>query len=329
LLKNFPDKFSEEEDESKRKIEIKVIKSTGDMILDKPLEQVGGKGVFTKELDIALLNEDVAICVHSMKDVPTDLVPKTVLPCNLVRETTNDVWISSETNHPRDLPDGAVIGTASLRRQAQLKRMARAKGKSVRCENFRGNVQSRMMKIFEKPEAVNSTMLALAGIKRMEAAGKPLGVDPVVLPWKEMLPAVAQGAIGIQCREGDEETLGYLAKLNHADTKAAVDCERAFLRGLDGNCKTPIGGQAWIENGKMHFWGLVLRADGSKFEEIRKTDDAEKAVEIGEAAAKEVKEKIGDVFDFIGEYEVLDERAKDSLGKADGLGGYISEKETA
>jgi hydroxymethylbilane synthase len=322
LKEEFPEVFGD----GKRKIEIKVIKSTGDMILDKPLEEVGGKGVFTKELDVALINSDVNICVHSMKDVPTELVEGTVLPCNLPREDTRDVWISSEADSPEELPDGAQIGTASLRRQAQLKKLAAAKGKTVICSNFRGNVQTRMMKIFEKPEFVNSTLLAFAGFKRMKEAGRELDDSKIskILSFDEMLPAISQGAIGIQCREADEEALQYLAKLNHPNTKAAVDCERQFLRLLDGNCKTPIAGQAWIDDtdGKMHFRGLVLSADGSRYEKVEKVGDPENPEDIGAQAAKEVKEKIGDTHKFIGEYETAAELGKDTVGEADGLGGY-------
>jgi len=330
LLKEFPDVFYDAEDSSarddkKRAIIIKLIKSTGDMILDKTIEEAGGKGVFTKELDVALLNKDVTICVHSMKDVPTILVDGTVLPCTLEREDTRDVWISSEADSPENLADGALIGTASLRRQAQLKRIAMKHGKTVECSNFRGNVQTRMMKIFEKPEFVNSTLLARAGFNRMKKAGQELDESKIskILSFDEMLPAIAQGAIGIQCREGDTETLGYLAKLNHPDTFSAVNCERAFLRMLDGNCKTPICGQAWIKDGKLHFKGMIARADGTDFKEVTTTGEDENAEQIGIAAANEIKPQVdNNVFEWMGEQETLPEIGKESVGEADGLGGY-------
>jgi len=338
LLEEFPDVFydaqdpSVEPDDKKRGIKISLIKSSGDMILDLPLTKVGGKGVFTKELDVALLDKKVTICVHSMKDVPTDLVPGTILPCNLPREDTRDVWISSEADSPEDLADGAEIGTASLRRQAQLKRLAAKHGKTVICSNIRGNVQTRMMKIFENPESVNSTLLAHAGFKRMKRAGQNLDTSKIskILEFDEMLPAIAQGAIGIQCREGDTETLRYLDKLNDVDTNLAVRCERAFLRTLDGNCKTPICGQAWIKDGKLHFRGLIASADGSKFEEAEGSGEPENAELIGINAAETILEalkKLGidKVSDYMGEVEEIEERGKDSFGKADGLGGYVKD----
>eukprot|EP00427_Karlodinium_veneficum_P027210 CAMPEP_0169202984 /NCGR_PEP_ID=MMETSP1016-20121227/11224_1 /TAXON_ID=342587 /ORGANISM="Karlodinium micrum, Strain CCMP2283" /LENGTH=356 /DNA_ID=CAMNT_0009279997 /DNA_START=253 /DNA_END=1323 /DNA_ORIENTATION=- len=330
LLKEFPDVFYDAEDSSarddtKRAIIIKLIKSSGDMILDKTIEEAGGKGIFTKELDVALLNKNVTICVHSMKDVPTKLIDGTVLPCNLPREDTRDVWISSEADSPENLPDGALIGTASLRRQAQLKRIAMKHGKTVQCSNFRGNVQTRMMKIFEKPEFVNSTLLARAGFNRMKKAGQELDESKIskILSFDEMLPAIAQGAIGIQCREGDIETLGYLAKLNHPETFSAVACERAFLRMLDGNCKTPICGQAWIKDGKLHFKGLIARADGTDFKEVTKTGEVENAEQIGIEAANEIKPQVNNnVLEWMGEQETLPEIGKETVGEADGLGGY-------
>lgn len=158
LAEAFPGELSDE-----GAVEIKVIKTTGDMVLDKALKELGGKGLFTKELDVALLNGDVDICVHSMKDVPTWLVPGTILPCNLPREDTRDAFISSggKVSKPSELPDGSVIGTASLRRQAQLL----AKNPTLKCVNFRGNVQTRLKKLNEN--IVDATLLALAGLKRM------------------------------------------------------------------------------------------------------------------------------------------------------------------
>jgi len=229
LAEAFPDELAHDD-----AVEICVIKTTGDMVLDKALKELGGKGLFTKELDVQLLNGDVDICVHSMKDVPTWLVPGTILPCNLPREDTRDAFISPNANSPQELKDGAVIGTASLRRQAQLL----ALNPTFTCVNFRGNVQTRLKKLGEG--IVDATLLAKAGLNRMNLEEH----ITKVLEWDTMLPAVAQGAIGIQCREGDERILRYLDALNCKDTKTAVDCERAFLAALDGNCRTPIAGQA-------------------------------------------------------------------------------------
>merc|ERR1719379_844469 len=234
LAEAFPDELGHE-----GAVEIQVIKTTGDMVLDKALKDVGGKGLFTKELDVQLLNGGVDICVHSMKDVPTWLVPGTILPCNLPREDTRDAWICPDGKLPQDLPDGSVIGTASLRRQAQLL----AINPTFKCVNFRGNVQTRLKKLNEG--IVDATLLAKAGLNRMNMDEH----ITKVLEFDTMLPAVAQGAIGIQCREGDEKMLRYLAALNDPDTKVCVDCERAFLAALDGNCRTPIAGQAKLIDG--------------------------------------------------------------------------------
>jgi len=269
-------------------IEICVMKTQGDMILDKSLMELGGKGLFTKELDTALLGDEVDICVHSMKDVPTWLPEGTVLPCNLEREDTNDAFISGDESITclADLPDNAVIGTASLRRQAQLMSV----NPTWKCVNFRGNVQTRLRKLDDG--VVDATLLAIAGLKRMNMDG----CATTVLDWDSMLPAVAQGAIGIQCRSDDERSLKYLNKLNHADTKSAVDCERAFLEALDGNCKTPIAGLARIVDGKLTFRGLIAMPDGTSVYKTESEGDVADAVAIGKAAGEKLKADAGDEF---------------------------------
>jgi len=310
LAEAFPEELSADD-----AVEIKVIKTTGDMVLDKALKDVGGKGLFTKELDVQLLNGGVDVCVHSMKDVPTWLVPGTVLPCNLPREDTRDAWISPSGGRPADLPDNSVIGTASLRRQAQLL----AKNPTFKCVNFRGNVQTRLKKLQEG--IVDATLLAKAGLNRM---GMTEHITQV-LEWDEMLPAVAQGAIGIQCREGDEKTLGYLAALNCANTKLAVDCERAFLAALDGNCRTPIAGQAkLLEDGQLYFRGLIAKPDGSIIFSTERTGAPETAVAMGTEAGEELKAKCGDdALAFFGDHEILPEPTSSISGvETDGLGGY-------
>lgn len=282
LQENFPELREE------GAIEICVLKTQGDMILDKSLMELGGKGLFTKELDTALLGNEVDICVHSMKDVPTWLPEGTVLPCNLPREDTNDAFIHKDGSVKRieDLPDHSVIGTASLRRQAQIM----AKNPTLKCVNFRGNVQTRLRKLDDG--VVDATLLAIAGLKRMNMDGCATSV----LEWDEMLPAVAQGAIGIQCRDDDERSLKYIAALNHAETKACVDCERAFLEALDGNCKTPIAGQAKIIDGKLYFRGLIAMPDGSLKYETSAEGEVADAKEIGLKAGQELKERAGEKF---------------------------------
>jgi len=311
LAEAFPDELGADD-----AVEVKVIKTSGDMVLDKALKDVGGKGLFTKELDVQLLNGGVDICVHSMKDVPTWLVPGTVLPCNLPREDTRDAWISPNGATPADLPDGAVIGTASLRRQAQLL----AINPTFKCVNFRGNVQTRLKKLSEG--IVDATLLAKAGLNRMNLEEH----ITAVLEWDEMLPAVAQGAIGIQIREGDERMSRYMEALNDPDTKACVDCERAFLAALDGNCRTPIAGQAKIVDGEMVFKGLIAKPDGTVIFRAERSGPVETGVAMGTDAGEELKKKCGDdALAFFGDAEVLPEPKSSISGAAtDGLGGYAT-----
>jgi len=282
LIESFP------ELETEGAIEICVMKTQGDMILDKSLMELGGKGLFTKELDTALLGNEVDICVHSMKDVPTWLPEGTVLPCTLPREDTNDAFISGDdaVKCVADLPDNAVIGTASLRRQSQLL----AINPTFKCVNFRGNVQTRLRKLDDG--VVDATLLAIAGLKRMGMDGCATSV----LEWDTMLPAIAQGAIGIQCRSDDDRSLKYIDALNHPATKTCVDCERAFLAELDGNCKTPIAGQARIEDGRILFRGLIAMPDGSVMFSTESEGALEDAVEIGTKAGAKLKAEAGDKF---------------------------------
>jgi len=269
-------------------IEICVMKTQGDMILDKSLMELGGKGLFTKELDVALLGDEVDICVHSMKDVPTWLPEGTVLPCNFPREDTNDAFITKDNKYTSisELPDGSVIGTASLRRQAQIL----AQNPTLKCVNFRGNVQTRLRKLNDG--VVDATLLAIAGLKRMDMDK----YATAVLDWDEMLPAVAQGAIGVQCRADDERALKYINALNDMDTHVCVNCERAFLEALDGNCKTPIAGQARIIDGKIKFRGLIAMPDGSQKFTIESEGEIEDAVKIGKEAGEKLKADAGDKF---------------------------------
>ena len=247
------------------------------------------------------------ICVHSMKDVPTWLPDGTILPCNLEREETNDVFICKKYKTLKDLPNGSVIGSASLRRQAQLMAM----NPTLSVVNFRGNVQTRLKKI--ENEVVDATLLALAGLKR-------LGMEDVIkesqiITWEDMLPAVAQGAIGIQCRSDDTQALKYLAKLNHAPTKTAVDCERSFLATLDGNCRTPIAGQAKVVDGKLLFKGLISKPDGSDMIRVEMSGNPADAVKIGKEAGEKIRSIAGPKFAEYGA-AVLVEQEKAAAAKA-------------
>ncbi|KAK9829339.1 hypothetical protein WJX72_005249 [[Myrmecia] bisecta] len=270
-------------------LEICIIKTTGDKITNQPLADIGGKGLFTKEIDDALLEGRIDIAVHSMKDVPTYLPPKTILPCNLPREDVRDAFISPTAKSLADLPEGAVIGSASLRRQAQILH----RYPHLKLVNFRGNVQSRIRKLNEG--VVSATLLALAGLKRLDMTDKVTSV----LSIEEMLPAVAQGAIGIACREDDSASQKYLAALNHEDTRIAVVCERAFLTALDGSCRTPIAGMAVRnESGGMTFKGLVASPDGKLLYETSREGafTEEDALAIGKDAGDQLKKQAGQEF---------------------------------
>ncbi|KAG0577169.1 hypothetical protein M758_5G095300 [Ceratodon purpureus] len=235
-------------------LEIVIIKTTGDKILSQPLADIGGKGLFTKEIDDALLNGDIDIAVHSMKDVPTYLPEGTILPCNLPREDVRDAFICPNYSSLAELPEGSVVGSASLRRQSQLLH----KYPHLKVVNFRGNVQTRLRKLNEG--TVQATLLALAGLKRLDMTEHITSI----LDVDDMLPAIAQGAIGIACRTGDTKMEEYLASLNHEDTRLAISCERAFLAKLDGSCRTPIAGLAQRTEDGCSFRGLVATTDGKE-----------------------------------------------------------------
>ncbi|KAK3152232.1 hypothetical protein QOZ80_2BG0156160 [Eleusine coracana subsp. coracana] len=270
-------------------IEIVEIKTTGDMILDKPLADIGGKGLFTKEIDDALLQGRIDIAVHSMKDVPTYLPEGTIVPCNLPREDVRDAFICNVANSLAELPAGSLVGSASLRRQSQIL----YRYPSLKVVNIRGNVQTRLRKLGEK--VVDATMLALAGLKRLNMAQHVTSV----LSVEEMLPAVAQGAIGIGCRSNDEKMLEYLSSLNHEDTRLAVACEREFLSVLDGNCRTPIAAYAYRDkDGNCLFRGLLASPDGSIVYETSRSGpySFDDMVAMGKDAGHELKAKAGPGF---------------------------------
>ncbi|KAL0648387.1 hypothetical protein Bca4012_046678 [Brassica carinata] len=271
-------------------IHIEIIKTTGDKILSQPLADIGGKGLFTKEIDEALINGHIDIAVHSMKDVPTYLPEKTVLPCNLVREDVRDAFICLTAASLAELPAGSVVGTASLRRKSQI--LHKYPSLSVE-ENFRGNVQTRLSKL--QGGKVHATLLALAGLKRLSMTENVASI----LSLDEMLPAVAQGAIGIACRTDDDKMATYLASLNHEETRLAVACERAFLETLDGSCRTPIAGYAAKdEEGNCYFRGLVASPDGTKVLETSRKGPYvfEDMVKMGKDAGQELLSRAGPGF---------------------------------
>src|SRR5262245_26273890 len=210
--------------------EVCVIKTTGDRIQDRPLAEAGGKGLFTKEIEEALIAREVDIAVHSMKDMPTLLPPGLTLAAFLPREDVRDALISTKARSLSDLPGGAVVATSSLRRQAQVRHLR----PDVKVVSMRGNVETRLRKLSEG--VADATLLALAGLNRLGLADRAAAPVPVA----EMLPAVAQGAIGVETRADDTAMAEALAPLNHQPTALAVTAERAFLAKLEGSCRMPI-----------------------------------------------------------------------------------------
>jgi hydroxymethylbilane synthase len=257
---------------------IDIIRTTGDMIQDRPLSESGGKGLFTKELDIALAEGRIDLAVHSSKDLPTHLPPEIAIAGYLPREDVRDAWIGRNGATLDALPKGAVVGTASLRRGAQVKRLR----PDISITLLRGNVETRLRKV-ESGE-VDGTLLALAGLKRLGLAEHATAI----LPIEDFLPAAGQGAIALTKRAGDARVRDALAPILDAATGAALAAERAFLTVLDGSCRTPIAAYAQIEGETLTFHGMALRADGSEVYEARRRGPAIDAALIGDDAANEI-----------------------------------------
>jgi len=233
--------------------EIVILKTSGDRIQDRSLADAGGKGLFVKEFEDALLKEDIDLAVHSMKDVPTALPPGLDLSAFLEREDPSETFLSHKARSLADLPKGARIGTSSVRRHAQVLR-ARP---DLDVVLLRGNVDTRLKKLDDGE--MDAILLALAGLKRLGLASRATAIlDPKV--W---LPSLAQGAIGIEIRETDTRAREITGLLNHEPTELALACERAFQAALDGSCRTPIAGLATIDGGRLAFSGEVLAPDGS------------------------------------------------------------------
>jgi hydroxymethylbilane synthase len=264
-------------------VEIRVITTTGDAIQDRPLAEVGGKGLFTKEIEQALIDNEIDLAVHSSKDMVTVLPNGLVLAACLEREDARDVLVSRSAKSIADLPKGATMGTASLRRQAQVKLLR----PDINIVPLRGNVGTRLQKISEG--VADATILALAGLKRLGMADKATAIlDP-----QQFLPAVGQGAIGIEIRENDAVTRAIVGAINHAATLTAVIAERSFLAVLDGSCKTPIAGHATIHGGKLAFRGLIAKPDGTAFFEASRQGAASDAAKLGADAGNELKQRAG------------------------------------
>lgn len=263
------------------RIEINVIRTTGDVVQDRPLAEAGGKGLFTKEIEAALSAGVVDLAVHSSKDLPTLLPAGLVLAGFPPREDARDAFICRTAATLRALPPGAVVGTASPRRQALVRRLR----PDLAAVTLRGNVETRLRKL--DAGEVDATLLAVAGLKRLGL----LPAATAILDPEEFVPAVGQGAIGIETRADDAKTRALVEAIGDADTAAALAAERAFLAVLDGSCRTPIGGHAKIEGGTLRFRGIIVKPDGSEAFEVVRDGRREQARELGADAGRELRDR--------------------------------------
>lgn len=266
--------------------EIHVISTKGDRVLDRPLSEIGGKGLFTFEIEERLSDGRIDLAVHSSKDMPTMLPKGLELSCFLERESAADAFLSSNAETLEALPENAVVGSSSLRRGALIKRLR----PDISVVNFRGNVQTRLKKL--EAGDVHATLLAEAGLNRLGLA------DLITAPLdlKTFPPAPGQGAICIESRVGDAETLDLLKPLSHEPTKIALLAERAFLAALDGSCRTPLAGHATIEKDLLHFHGMILSPDGTKCYEKTTHGALSDATNIGTEVAQFLRAEAGSSF---------------------------------
>ena len=260
------------------KVVIEIIKTSGDVFLDAPLSQIGGKGLFTKEIEDALLEGRIDLAVHSLKDLPTVLPQGLTLGAVSPREDVRDALLSRDFLSLAALPTGARVGTSSLRRQSQLLRIRR----DLDVANLRGNLDTRIRKLDEKQ--YDAILLACAGLDR-------LGYQHRIaerISIHQLCPAVGQGALGIETREADGRTRKRLQCLHHLPTHSAVTAERAFLGRLGGGCQVPIAGHAWIEGSRLEMLGVVASADGQAFFRDQASAPTDQAVELGSQLAERI-----------------------------------------
>ena len=271
-------------------LEIVPIRTTGDLVRDRTLAAIGGKGLFTKEIEAALLAGEIDLAVHSLKDMATQLPDGLAIVCHLPRADPRDAFIARQAKRLLDLPQGAVVGSSALRRQAQLLR-ARP---DLRVVPLRGNVETRLRKVEEGK--VDATLLAVAGLAR-------LGLEDritEILPTDLMLPAPAQGTIAVEARAGDARVLGYVAPLDDAATAARSAAERAVLGALDGSCRTPIAALAEIDaGGRLTLQARIIRPDGTQYHEARLSGAVADAARIGQEVGARLRAEAGpDFFDL-------------------------------
>lgn len=259
-------------------VEILGMSTQGDKILDTPLAKIGGKGLFVKELETRMLEGDADIAVHSMKDVPVELPEGLHLATIMQREDPRDAFVSNQFASLDDLPEGAVVGTSSLRRQCQLSDQR----PDLRIESLRGNVNTRLRKLDDGE--YDAIILAAAGLIRLGFAERIRGA----LEPEQSLPAIGQGAVGIECRASDVRTNELLAPLHHHDTADRVGAERAFNARLEGGCQVPIGGHAVLQGDQLWLRGLVGTVDGSEIVRGEISGPREQASELGIALAEEL-----------------------------------------
>jgi len=266
-------------------VSLTKIKTTGDKILDVPLAQVGGKGLFVKEIEEAMLANEIDIAVHSMKDVPTMFPDGLHLSCITKREDARDALLTRNNMKFKDLPQGATIGTSSLRRQTQLMHVR----PDFKIAQLRGNVDTRLRKL--KEGQFDAIILAAAGVRRLGLAENVSEyLDPSI-----SLPAIGQGALGIECRVNDRELNDLIAFFNHQDTRTCVTGERALLRRLEGGCQVPIACYGQMMNGKLHLIGLVGSVDGKRVIKDAIEGEADKAEKLGVTLAEKLLSKGADV----------------------------------
>ena len=266
--------------------EIVVIKTTGDKVLNRPLKEIGGKGLFTKEIEEALLQDSIDIAVHSMKDMPVQQPDGLILDTFLPREDVRDGFVSRIHKSLADIPQGATVGTSSLRRKAQLM----SKRPDLKIVEFRGNVQTRLKKLDDG--VAECTFLAVAGLNRLKMEDiitAPISTD-------EMLPGVAQGAIGIERREKDIKVATMLEAIHNSTTGLLLSAERAFLEALDGSCETPIAGLAEFKNENLRFRGEILKTDGSEVYSDEQVVSKEDATLVGIEMAHKLLSQAGNDF---------------------------------
>jgi hydroxymethylbilane synthase len=264
------------------KVEIVPITTTGDKILDAPLAKIGGKGLFVKEIENALLAGEIDLAVHSLKDVPITIPEGLTLSAITEREEPYDVLISRKGYKLEELPSGAVVGTSSLRRQVQIKRRRR----DLKVEILRGNVDTRLRKL--KEGLYDAIVLAYAGVKRMGLSGE---ISQVL---EDFIPAVGQGSLAIETRAEDERVINFVKVLNHQESWLRAVCERAFLRELQGGCQVPIGAYAWIEGDRIKIKGFISDLEGERFLEGYEEGGLQEAEEVGKRLARRLLREGGE-----------------------------------